>query len=57
MTLEGHVFLPVRVGLDSSSRAQIFSRRSRKEFAMTDTELKLMAAAAITGLRSKPDTG
>ncbi len=30
---------------------------SRSEFVITETELKLMAAAAITGLNSKPKKG
>lgn len=33
------------------------ARRSRSAFAMTDTELKLMAAAASIGLMSSPVTG
>jgi hypothetical protein len=31
--------------------------RSRSAFAMTDTELKLMAAAATIGLSSRPKAG
>ena len=31
--------------------------RSRSAFAITDTELKLIAAAAIIGSRSRPNTG
>lgn len=31
--------------------------RSRKALPITDTELKLMAALAIIGLRSNPNTG
>jgi hypothetical protein len=31
--------------------------RSRNAFEMTDTELRLIAAAATTGLRSHPKTG
>jgi hypothetical protein len=33
------------------------TRCSRKEFAITDTELKLIAAAAIMGLSKTPNTG
>ena len=38
---------------------QFYNRnfRSRNAFAITDTELKLIAAAAIIGLKSKPKTG
>ena len=32
-------------------------RRSRRAFPMTETELKLMAAAAIMGLRRRPENG
>ena len=31
--------------------------RRRRALVMTETELKLMAAAAIIGFRSKPNTG
>ena len=31
--------------------------RSRSEFAITETELKLIAAAAIIGLSSNPKNG
>ena len=33
------------------------TRRSRSEFAITDTELKLIAAAANMGLSKIPNTG
>ena len=33
------------------------TRRSRRAFAMTDTELNVMAAAAMIGLSSKPKKG
>jgi hypothetical protein len=36
---------------------QILARRSREAFAITDTELKLIAAAAIMGLNSTPREG
>ena len=38
---------------------EIYSRavRSRKAFPITETELMLMAAAAIIGLSSQPNTG
>lgn len=32
-------------------------RRSRNAFAITDTELNVIAALATTGLSSRPDTG
>jgi hypothetical protein len=34
-----------------------FTRRSLKAFPTTDTELKLIAAAAIIGFKSKPNQG
>jgi hypothetical protein len=34
-----------------------FARRSRSALAMTDTELKLIAAAEIIGLRTSPQIG
>jgi len=36
---------------------QSLTFRSRKAFVMTETELKLMAAAAKMGLRSTPKKG
>ena len=33
------------------------SRRSRRALAMTDTELKVIAALAMIGLKSSPNTG
>ena len=36
---------------------QTRARRSRKALTMTDTELKLIAAAAIIGLNSMPEKG
>jgi hypothetical protein len=42
---------------ESSTAAQTTARRSRSAFAITDTELKLIAAAAITGDRSIPKNG
>lgn len=41
-----------RVGASHSS-----TLRSRKAFVMTDTELKVIAALAIIGLRSTPKNG
>jgi hypothetical protein len=32
-------------------------RRNRSELVITETELKLMAAAAIIGLKSNPNAG
>jgi hypothetical protein len=34
-----------------------FTRRRRKAFPTTETELKLIAAAAIIGFNSKPKKG
>ena len=34
-----------------------FTRRRRSAFPITETELKLIAAAAIMGLNSKPEKG
>ncbi len=42
---------------DQHLRVQIFAVRSRSELAITETELKLIAAAAMVGLRTKPKTG
>jgi hypothetical protein len=36
---------------------QILKRRNRNEFIITETELKLMAAAAIMGESKIPKTG
>jgi len=33
------------------------AKGTRRAFAITDTELKLMAALAIMGLRSRPKAG
>ncbi len=42
-----------------SGRSRGYSRtkRKRSELVITDTELKLMAAAAMTGLSSRPKAG
>ena len=37
--------------------AHNLTRRSRRAFPMTDSELKVMAAAAIIGLRRTPKKG
>ena len=50
-----HTFLIHISPLDNNSYKSIFL--SRNEFAITDTELKLMAAAAITGESNKPING
>jgi hypothetical protein len=42
---------------DSFPRGYIEARLSRSEFAITDTELKLIAAAAIIGLSRIPKNG
>ena len=38
-------------------QAHIFARRSRSAFPTTETELKLIAAAAITGESNSPKNG
>ena len=38
-------------------KCQSLTERSLSALAITDTELKLMAAAAIIGLSSRPNTG
>ena len=43
--------------LGSDDGHQIRALRSRSAFAITDTELTLIAAAAIMGLRSRPTKG
>jgi len=48
---------PVPSRFASGQRAHNRARRKRNELPITDTELKLMAAAAITGLSSSPKTG
>ncbi len=40
-----------------SQRNQIFTIRSRRALLMTETELRLIAAPAMTGLSSKPKNG
>jgi hypothetical protein len=40
-----------------NARAYTCTRFNRNALPMTDTELKLMAAAAMIGLRSKPNDG
>ena len=50
------------VGKNALSQRQNFSRynarlRNRKEFVITDTELKLIATAARIGLSSSPKKG
>jgi hypothetical protein len=44
-------------GPDCSDSLHSFKLRRRNAFPMTDTELRLMAAAAIIGLNNKPNTG
>ena len=41
----------------SGGCGQSASRRSRSALAMTDTELNVIAALAMIGLSSKPNTG
>ena len=50
---------PLRRGYETDSRKPLHSEvvRRRNAFAITETELKLIAAAAIIGLSSNPNTG
>ena len=48
---------PAETAEQSMFPAQSFTFRSRKAFMMTDTELRLMAAPAMIGLRSTPKNG
>ncbi len=41
----------------AGKRAHKRTKRRRSEFAITDTELKLIAAAATIGMSSKPNAG
>jgi hypothetical protein len=43
--------------LSQDDKAYSWSLRKRSEFVMTDTELKLIAAAARIGLSSNPKKG
>jgi hypothetical protein len=43
--------------VNASARAHAFARRKRNALPMTDTELKLIAAAAIIGDKSSPKHG
>jgi len=52
-----HSFSSFRHTSERKALSYSFTFRSRKEFEITDTELKLIAAAAITGLKSHPKTG
>ena len=45
------------VFLHVNCRSQTLSVLNRKALLITETELKLIAAAAIMGLRSSPNTG
>ena len=47
----------VLAGSSETRLPQISARLRRSELAITDTELKLIAAAAIIGLSSRPNTG
>ena len=44
-------------GLVADSYTDILTMRSRKALPITETELRLIAAAAIMGDRSNPNTG
>jgi len=45
------------LGMTVSGGVYSFTFRNRSEFVITDTELKLIAAAARIGLSSSPNTG
>ena len=45
------------MGWQAAPTAHKFARHSRKALLITDTELKLMAAAAIIGESSRPKKG
>ncbi len=45
------------IRISSCFQSYICARRNRNALLTTDTELKLIAAAAIIGLRSRPKTG
>jgi len=53
----GQVAGPRIPGRVAGAGPQMRARRRRKALEMTDTEEKLMAAAAITGLSSSPKAG
>jgi hypothetical protein len=48
---------PTNAPAPSAARDYNSNRRSRSAFAITDTELKLIAALAIIGESSSPNTG
>ena len=43
--------------ITENGECQALARRSRRALPTTDTELKLIAAAAIMGLSNRPKTG
>ena len=45
------------IHLPSAPSAHNLARRKRNAFPITDTELRLIAALAIIGLKSQPKTG
>lgn len=54
---ESHMALGSPHPISSSRHNQSLAVRSLREFPMTETELKLMAAAAIMGFSSNPTNG
>jgi hypothetical protein len=56
-TLPFATFAPSRGQLASSVSHPNLARRNRNAFAITDTELKLIAAAASMGLSNRPNAG
>ncbi|MDD3381394.1 MAG: hypothetical protein PHD68_09330 [Rugosibacter sp.] len=50
-------FQALAIGCLAMNAIHIFTRRKRSALEITDTELKLMATAAISGESSKPVKG
>jgi hypothetical protein len=48
---------PLQTVAQRGNHSEILAIRSRRALPITETELKLIAAAAIIGERSKPNTG
>jgi len=52
-----HIVTVTATDSDGTPALQISSRLSRRALAMTETELKVMAALAMIGLSSSPKNG
>ena len=57
MVLLKYYFISVHSVLAVSPPVYSFASLNLRELPITETELKLMAAAAMTGLSSSPNTG